>query len=98
MGGKLRQLHIRQMIRAEYLRQPLNLTDYKYQENETIQFLTWAMELKRVFSKDEIEMASKHLNKKCSTSSANCETQVKTTLRLHFATIPTLVRMESSGI
>lgn len=56
------------------------------------------MELKRTFSKDEIEIASKHLNKKCATPSANCETQIKTTIRLHFATIPTLVRMESSGI
>jgi hypothetical protein len=91
MGENICWLYIKGLITRIY-RELKNLNSRKI--NERIK--KWATELNRTFSKEEIQMAKKHM-KKFSPSLAIKEMQIKTTLRLYLTPVRTAILKDTTN-
>jgi hypothetical protein len=82
VGENICKLYIRKRTDNQNIQGAQKLKSLKI--NEPIK--KWATELNRTFSKEEIQMAKKHM-KKCSPPLAIKDIQIKTTLRFHFTSV-----------
>jgi hypothetical protein len=82
VGEHIFHLYIRQRTDNQNIQEAHKINSPKI--NEPIK--KWVTELNRTFSKEEIQMAKKHM-KICSPSLAIKEMQIKTTLRFHLTPV-----------